>query len=133
MKLEKQILKDILWNLTTPLLKNQEAFEEALIAYNKTISGKNPDLKDPILNYPEVHIQYEHWGIDEDGDEDIIEPVFLVKADNRKTFSTVELLYKIHNEVHEKLQDSDHIFFEGLNLWEENESNTPYYLLQQGS
>ena len=133
MNAEKQLLKNILWNLTTPLLKNQNAFEEALIAYNKTINGKTIDLKNPILESAEVQIQYEHWGIDEDGDEDILETDFLIEADNGKTFSTTELLYKIHNEVCNKLIDDDKVFFEGLELWEQNESDTPYYLLQQGS
>jgi hypothetical protein len=83
-----------------------------------------------------VVIQYSHWGIDDDGDEEIFEPNFILVADNGEYFSSLELLYKIHNEVCEKLNNEDHKFLEGIELWEgenPNHPDIPLYFLQQGS
>ena len=80
-----------------------------------------------------ILIQYEYW---DDEEEDIIEEQIMLQADNNKYFTTAELLYKVHNEVHDKLEGDDHIFFEGLELFD-NESEEypgiPYYFIFQGS
>ncbi|MGE8427973.1 hypothetical protein [Sphingobacterium paramultivorum] len=42
---------------------------------------------------------------------------FRIAVKDYQFFTTAELLFKIHNQVHEKLKDDDHHFFEGLELW----------------
>lgn len=57
-------------------------------------------------------------------------------AANGKFFTIGELLYKIHNVVCDNLENDDHVYFEGLDLWEgehPNYPNIPLYFLQQGS
>ena len=133
MNYPKQFLNDVLWNLGNDKFQSQATFEDELIRYNEDITEKKftKNLSENILNTPKVVIQYSHWDEDE---EDIVEPDFLLSADNGTYFTTGELLYKVHNEVCEKLEEEDHKFFEGFSLWEgESPDNIPLYFLNQGS
>ncbi len=131
----KTMIKDVLWNFEKDKFISLEEFKKALIKYNEDITGdyfKIP-LDEPFLEFSEIIIQYSHW---DDIEEDEVEPSFLIKADNKTSFTRGELLYKVHNEVSEQLKDEDHKFFEGFDLWEgenPNYPNIPLYFLQQGS
>lgn len=135
MEYPKQILTGILWNFDNHKFQSQVLFEEELVKYNEEITDDTftKDLSENVLHSPEVIIQYSYW---DDVEGDIIEPDFLLEADNGSYFTIGELLYKVHNEVCEKLKEEDHKFFEGFDLWEgetPNRINTPLYFLQQGS
>ncbi|REC78655.1 hypothetical protein DRF60_09420 [Chryseobacterium elymi] len=135
MEFQNQILQSILWNFTEQKFSDIENFRIALKDYNEKITDEkfSENLDKPILKINKVAIQYEYW---DENIEDIIEPDFLLNADNGQFFTTAELLFKIHNQVHEKLKDDDHHFFEGLELWtgeNPNYPDTPLYFLQQGS
>ncbi|MEI3790883.1 MULTISPECIES: hypothetical protein [unclassified Chryseobacterium] len=135
MEFQNQILQSILWNFTEQKFSDIENFRIALKDYNEKITDEKflENLDKPILKINKVAIQYEYW---DENIEDIIEPDFLLNADNGQFFTTAELLFKIHNQVHEKLKDDDHHFFEGLELWtgeNPNYPDTPLYFLQQGS
>ena len=80
-----------------------------------------------------ILVQYEHW--DDELEESREEKVFL-QADNGSYFTVSELIYKIHNQVCDKLVNDDNVFFEGLQLFERDDVNhprTPYYFILQGS
>ncbi len=135
MEYQNKISQNILWNFGKQKFLTIENFRLALKNYNEEIRGEffSEDLDLPILKANKVAIQYEYW---DQSIEDIIEPDFLLNADNGQFFTTAELLFKIHNQVHEKLKDDDHQFFEGLELWtgeNPNYPDTPLYFLQQGS
>lgn len=130
----KYLMKDILWNFNHPPYESQQEFIDALVKYNQEITGIASLKTDEVaIEAPQLFIQYSHW--DEDS-EDIIEPSFLIRADNGKFFTQGELLYKVHHEVWQKLMDEDHKFFEGFSLWEgknPDHPNLPLYFLKLGS
>lgn len=39
-------------------------------------------------------------------------------ADNHQAFTGIEILYKLNNELYPLLQDSDSIYFEGINCYQ---------------
>ncbi len=130
----KKILQNILWNFNQDLFKSQEEFSKELIIYNEKVLGEDFDVElyKPILHSSQVVIQYLYYN--DDGEE--IEPDFLLKADNNMFFTIEELLFKIHNEVCNNLEDADNVYFEGLLLWEGENPNypdIPLYFLLQGS
>jgi hypothetical protein len=135
MNYPKEIMKDIFWSFDDKKFNTKEDFERALIAYNLNIRNQQPhlDVDKHVLETPKVTIQYFYW---DEREDDTLEPDFLLSANNSSYFTLGELLYKVHNEVCEKLAQDDHHFFEGFELWEgENPNNpdTPLYFLQQGS
>jgi len=135
MEYQNEILQNIFWNFNEQEFPSIENFRIALKDYNEKISGKkfSEDLDKPVLKTDKVAIQYEYW---DKNIEDIIEPDFLLVADNGEFFTIAELLFKIHNHVYEKLKNDDHHFFEGLQLWtgeNPNYPDIPLYFLQQGS
>jgi len=134
MEYPQKIMQNILWSFSKPPYIKTENFSKDLIAYNQEITGKSFDIElyKPILHSGKVVIQYMYF--DDEGEE--IEPNFVLEADNQSFFTIEELLFKVHNKVHENLNDSDNIFFEGFLLWEgENPNNPdlPLYFLLQGS
>jgi hypothetical protein len=135
MNYPKQILRNIRWSFDNNKFQSQTDFEEELIKYNEEITDETftKVLSENALHSPEVVIQYSYW---DDDEEDILEPDFLLRADNGSYFTIGELLFKVHNEVCERLKEDDHKFFESFDLWEgenPNNINSPLYFLQQGS
>ncbi|WP_165750507.1 hypothetical protein [Cellulophaga sp. Z1A5H] len=128
----KTIMKGVLWNFEKNKFDSLKDFKKALIRYNETITGDpfKLSLEEPFLLKPEIMVQYAHW---DDVEEDEVEPSFLIKANDKKSFSRVELLFKVHNEVCEQLKNEDHKFFEGFDLWEGENPNYPetslYFLI----
>ncbi|OWK39197.1 hypothetical protein FRUB_06279 [Fimbriiglobus ruber] len=74
-------------------------------------------------------MQYRCW----QGKEQI-EPVIMLEANNGESFTTGELLFKLHNALVEQLRKIDHHFFEGLSLagWQPG-GLMPLYQLRLGS
>ncbi|SIS97390.1 hypothetical protein SAMN05421766_1063 [Zobellia uliginosa] len=131
----KRLLNDVLWNFKDKAYSSLSEFLIALLTYNEDIFGEDFEFdKDKkVLGSPQVVVQYSYWSEEK---EDDIEPDFLLTADNGEFFLQGELLFKVHNQVQEKLQDQDNSFFEGLLLWEgENPNNpdVPLYFVVQGS
>ncbi|QLG46839.1 hypothetical protein [Costertonia aggregata] len=135
MQYHKRLMNDVLWNFKNKVYASLPDFVVALMSYNENIFGEDFEFQkdEKVLESSKVVIQYSYW--DEEKEDDL-EPDFLLKADNGEFFTKGELLYKTHNEVHEKLQNQDHSFFEGFLLWEgENPNNprVPLYFVMQGS
>lgn len=103
---DKHLLKGIAWSFIGQKYTEQQDFL-------KIASDDGTELPDGIVfNNSEIGILLEYT--DEDDKEHKME--FVLKADNGKSFKAPELLFKIHNEVVEKLDDNDFHFFQGLTL-----------------
>ena len=128
----EELMTDIYWGFYGGKYPSREKFIQAVIDYNKDFN-KEWVPNETVLAYANITIQYSYW---DDDEEDETEEDFNLVADNKSDFTAGELLFKIHNQVVDKLENEDHHFFEGLMLWEgENYSNpnTPLYFLNQGS
>jgi|GEM_PF-5460696 len=129
------ILHNIFWNLSNDKFQSQTDFEKALKNYNEEISHQffAIDLSETIINFPKIVIQYSSW--DKKRDEEV-EKDFSLQADNGQFFTAGELLYKVHNKICKAMQEIDNHFFEGFELWVEennNSKNIPRCFLLQGS
>jgi hypothetical protein len=128
----EELMSNIYWGFYGGRYDSYTQFVKEITTYNKDLNNEwNP--YETVLNCKEVTVQYSYW---DENEEDEIEEDFNLLADNQTNFSAGELLFKIHNQVVEKLENEDHHFFEGLTLWEgENYSNpnAPLYFLNQGS
>ena len=113
-------------------ITSQKKFQSQFESYNKEMNDEfewGPNQI--VLESSKVRIQYMHW---DENEQDQVEPQFEIWADNGESFTALELLYKIHNEVASKLADEDAHFFEGLKLYDEgDDSDTPLYFLRQGN
>jgi len=128
----EQLMTDVYWGFYGGKYDSCDVFIREVIEYNKNFDKKwIPE--EIVFAGTNVSIQYSYW---DDENEEEEEDDFDLVADNKTCFSAGELLYKIHNQVVEKLEDDDHHFFEGLTLWEGenyNNPNSPLYFLNQGS
>jgi hypothetical protein len=124
---EDFLMNDVLWSFVGKKYETLEKFTEALEEYNKEIKNQC-DINEIALELKEITIRYFYYE-----DDDNVEQDFSVSTENEAGFSVSELLYKIHNQVVDRLKDDDHHFFEGLVLVEDAETGKTIYLLQQGS
>ena len=121
----KPILEDVMWNFQIGAVWGQIDLYNALIKYNAEHSGK------PIAHLLEEKI--ECLGAETDiilFDEDSEEaetynnPKVHLKADDGVSFTGLELLFKLNNELHPLLKDSDFIFFEGITCQQQQKQPT---------
>lgn len=125
-----EILVHTLWSFTGDRFVDQSAFSEEVRQYQIDITGKDqwrPDLI--VVPVPSVQVAYEYWN--DDGDQ--IEDVLRLVSTNGRDFTSLELLFQIHNAVVENVCDDDHHFFEGLTLEDAPSGQPPQYLLNLGS
>jgi hypothetical protein len=108
------LLQGIAWSFIGEKYATLEKFEEQLNEEGVQISDH------ALILDAEIKIICEY--VDEDDDDHKIE--FNLKAENGSSFNGIELLFKIHNEVVEELDDNDYHFFEGLNLIENDDIKT---------
>jgi hypothetical protein len=114
----KPILEDVMWNFQIGAFGGKIDIYTTLMKYNAEHSGK------PIVRFLEEKI--ECLGAETDiilFDEDSEEaekynnPMVHLKADDGVSFTGLELLFKLNNELYPLLADSDNIFFEGINSY----------------
>ena len=130
----KQLMSEVYWGFYGGRYNSREEFIQEVTEYNKELNKEwNPN--ETVLNCPNVTIQYSYWNNDKNNIEEID---FDLGADNPSGFTAGELLYKIHNQVVNILEDDDFRFFEGLTLWKRKRSrkNTihagmPLYFINQ--
>ena len=122
------ILSKILWGFDGGKRTIQEEFVKELVQYNLDIDEREIDLNEIVIKNREITVAYEFYN---EEDEEIYRQFRLI-ADNVKGFTIGELLYKIHNEVIEDLENEDGEFFEGLTENGEQE-NIPLYDLNYSS
>lgn len=121
----KQILNDIFWAFDGTEFQSQDEFRSALEEYANDLEVALPP--ESTIEFGKIEILLEY--ITEDDDDEELQ--FMLNADNGKSFTSVELLYKINIEVTGILADLDKHFFEGLTLLEDR--NPPLYSLNLGS
>lgn len=132
------LFKDIYWTFWEPVFQDKDAFQEAFKNYHKSIGykGKFPPIKwnEVCITAPKVILQYVIFP-KTDNDE-IDEPQVELFADNGKSFTPKELLFKMHNVICGELANEDHHFFEGLTYSTDQDPNYkgfPVYFVDLGS
>jgi hypothetical protein len=139
MQYPKELFKNVYWTFIEPIFKEQNDFRDRLKEYHKGIGykGKLPPIKweEVCLQVKEVVVQYAIFPDTENGQ--IKEPQIKIVADNGKSFTAKELLFKMHNAICNEVADQDHHFFEGLTFATDQdpdfEEGTPVYFVDLGS
>ncbi|MBX7170881.1 MAG: hypothetical protein K1X72_07985 [Pyrinomonadaceae bacterium] len=120
----KNLLRDVYWSFGGKVFENQAEFSEKVRQYQIDIKEKDDwQPEKVVLESSAINLIYEFW---EDDDE--IEKVVEINADNGESFTAGELLFKIHNLVVDDLRGMDRHFFEGLSL-----DKPPTFWLNLGS
>jgi len=128
----KKLMSEVNWGFFGGKYNSFEKFNHEVSEYNKECD-KEWVPNEIVLNCPKVTIQYAYWG---NAEEDVIEAEFDLVSDNESGFTGGELLFKIHNQVVDQLEDEDHNFFEGLTLLKTQDVDddfVPYYFINQES
>ena len=128
-KCPKEILTEVRWAFYGGRFDTIGEFLKAVQEYHEEIDADEWQPEEVVLGCKEVTVQYAYW--DEEDEE--IEDDFRLTADGDH-FSAGELLFKIHNQVVECLEEEDQHFFEGLSLYKNATSkDAPFYILELGS
>ena len=127
------ILEDVMWNFQIGSFWGKIDIYTTLMKYNAEHSGK------PIVRFLEEKI--ECLGAETDiilFDEDSEEaekynnPKVHFKADDGVSFTGLELLFKLNNDLNPLLKDSDHVFFEGI-ICQQQQNQPPVCRVLLGS
>ena len=105
----KMIGREIAWEFKNKIYKNLEEFRTAVVEYNEEF---NNEIKDSVLDnicvdYSTFEINYDNQYFDEH-----IHVTFI--ADNKKNFTTKEILWRLNNWIAKNKPLNHHIYFEGL-------------------
>ena len=128
----KELMSSIFWGFFGGMYHSYEKFIRAVVEYNRELGGKKWNSEEIILASTHVTIQYSYWDYDVENE---IDESFDLEADNEAGFSAGELLYKVHNQVVEKLENETHHYFEGFLLGKPEyykNLNKPVYFINQG-
>lgn len=132
------LFKDIYWTFWKPVFQDKDVFQEAFKNYHKSIGykGKFPPIKwnEVCIHAPKVILQYVIFPKTEN--DEIDEPQEELFADNGKSFTPKELLFKMHNAICGELANEDHHYFEGLTYSTDQDPNYkgfPVYFVDLGS
>ena len=128
---DDEILEDIFWGFTGGKYALQEKFIEDLVLYNLEINQCTINPNEIALKSGEVMVLFVYQ--DEEGEECFEE--FHLTANGEEGFTTGELLFKIHNQVVEYVEELDEHFLEGLlHMGTHDEfPDIPFYYLYLGS
>lgn len=124
-------LGEVCWKLTGGRFTDQDQFNASVVQYHRRLDRSSAWQPESIaLPCPHFALQYACYN-DNDEEED---RVVILVSDNGVSFSTGELLFKIHQAIVNDLADADRTFFEGLVLDSTTtRKNVPHYVLRQGS
>ena len=129
-ELPLRVMGDVCWSFVGSPVASREEFDARARQYQMRIRKRDSWRPEQvIIPGKRIAVQYMCW----QGDEQV-EPVVTLDADDGESFTTGELLFKLHNAVVEQLREIDHHFFEGLSLagWLPG-GEVPRYQLRQGS
>ena len=115
----KELMTGIYWRFLGGQYNSQDEFIRNVTEYNKELGKKKWNSEKTVLASSKVSILYSYW--DYEVDEEI-EEVFELEAKNETGFTAGELLYKVHNQIVDKMENELHQSFEGF-LLGENESH----------
>lgn len=125
----RYVMNDVHWNMGGEKYFSRAEFDEAVLQYrlDASISGYWDPAMIAVLS-PCIRIERIDW------DSEDLNSMLEFKSDNGLWFNEGELLFKIHNAVVEQCNDSDHSFFEGIELHRTQEpGKPPLYCLMLGS
>jgi len=129
---KKEIMSDVRWGFYENKYDSFEQFIREVIEYNKDLDLEwIPDAT--VLVCQDVIIQYSYW---DDDIKTVIEKDFELIADNQTDFTAGELLFKIHNQVVDRLKNEDFNIFQGLALLKKDcctNLDKPHYFIEQGA
>ena len=118
-QMERPLLADIAWNFQTGFFETQEDFMEALTKYNSEMNGQPIDklLKEKIdcIGAETDFILFDEYSEEA---EKYKQPKIHIIADDGHSFTGLEILFKLNNELYPLLHDSDAIFFEGIHCYQ---------------
>ena len=112
----KPLLEDVMWNFQTGVFGSKLDFYIAITRYNKEVSGKSiVRLLEEKIECIGAETDFILFDEDSEEAEKYNNPMIHLKADDGVSFTGLELLFKLNNELCPLLADSDTIFFEGIN------------------
>jgi hypothetical protein len=100
-------MPDVCWSFAGVRFDDRLQFETELRQYQEDIRGiKEWDPREVVVRAPQIRVKYECWDQDEE-----IEPIVTLAAEDGKAFTSGELLFSLHNAVVTQLSEIDHHFF----------------------
>ena len=148
-------LNKIGWHFTPEFYTDIDKFNKEVVQYQLDIYETDEHWKpnETVFDYPEMQIQYMAWinkpsdllanetlieddkNVFEeypDEEEQQVEILAKLKADNGKNFTALEFMMKAHNQQANK-ELGDHIFFEGTDEIPEIIDGLPTFYISCGS
>lgn len=119
-----ELLRDVLWVFRGKPFADRAAFDGAVAAAQSADGAWRPD--EVVLRAGRVRVR-EDWYLSKGFTAEL-------DADDGRSFTAGELLFKVHNCFVFKLRRLDHKYFEGLTLDKDQEpAGPPLYELNLGS
>jgi len=124
-------LDSIRWSFQGSPYASRSKFISAVTTQQRKLEGDEDwEADEIVIPAPTIDLQYFYYS----PDHDYCEPTITLTAADEAGFRAGELLHLIHNAVVDQVKDSDHHFFEGLQLVSESSNNVrPTYRISQGS
>jgi hypothetical protein len=121
----KPLLEDVMWNFQTGVFGSKLDFYIAITRYNKEVSGKSiVRLLEEKIECIGAETDFILFDEDSEEAEKYNNPMVHLKADDGVSFTGLELLFKLNNELCPLLKDSDHVFFEGITCQQQQKQPT---------
>ena len=127
---------ELMRNISHSFSLDTSLSENELIRESKRTNKKMmlPRIKEneKVIHTSKLIVQYELFNFEK---EDFDEPRILLEADNGKSFTAIELLYKLHQKLGPILGNQDNRFFEGFTFATDQEPENmgvPIYFLDTG-
>jgi hypothetical protein len=116
----KTVLTDVYWSFHEPGYTGRAAFVEAAAEYNAEVGGAwEPERV--VVPVTTIRIAIDDTGAD----------AVTLRSTSPAGFTVADLLHQLHTTFRRSLAESDHHFFEGLEL--DDEGPPPLYVLSLGS
>ena len=121
----RPLLEDVMWNFQTGVFGSKLDFYIAITRYNKEVSGKSiVRLLEEKIECIGAETDFILFDEDSEEAEKYNNPMVHLKADDGVSFTGLELLFKLNNELYPLLKDSDHVFFEGITCQQQQKQPT---------
>ena len=142
-------LNDVMWTFSKKIYESTEEFNKDIEAYYDQMReyvDREWNPNEVAVNQPEIYVDYEAWikekedllenetADEEELSEEYAEDGYfqvdvraLLKADNGKYFTNLELMTKVHNQQANK-ELGDYVFFEGMDLDDEIDGIPVFYI-----
>lgn len=111
------LLEEVSWSFAQEKSADINAFYDSLEIYNKDIEVELPDYIGAGLGFNEVIIKYSYVELI-DNNWTTVRNEIQLKSDY-ESFSELELLYQLHNNLQIHYMQQDKHYFEGLELQED--------------